>query len=97
MDTKTFLQTILPSSGVKYVMRLKPRPNNPKGDASIHYIAPDAEEAAELILNLDRKFGITSVYFRKSCKCCQFCITACVMHTHNCDNHVNSGGKAIAF
>ena len=63
MDTKTFLQTILPSSGVKYVMRLQPRPNNPKGDASIHYVAPDAEEAAELILNLDRKYQDANIYF----------------------------------
>lgn len=63
MDTKTFLSTILPTRGVKYVMRLKPRPNHPKGDASIHHIAPDAEEMAELVQELDNKHRDCNIYF----------------------------------
>lgn len=60
MDTTTFLKTILPESGVKYLMRLVPRPTK---DVSIHTTVATAEEAAEVLRAWDARYPEQNVYY----------------------------------
>jgi len=62
MDTLNFLKTILPSRGVYYLMRKVPRPNHPKGDATIHEVAGDVDDLADMVLQQDRK-GDQNIYY----------------------------------
>ena len=63
MNTDTFLKTILPEHGVKYIMRLIPRPGNPLGDATVHEVLGDVEDVAARVLELDRKYPTHNIYF----------------------------------
>jgi len=62
MDTKQFLEMILPSRGVIFVQRIKPRPGHPKGDATVLYPVADADDAADKALELDRADN-SNIYF----------------------------------
>lgn len=61
MDTLSFLKTILPESGIKYVMRLVPREGKP--DFPIHTVYDTAEELAENILAIDAKYDQHNTYY----------------------------------
>lgn len=61
MDTTTFLRTILPTSGVLFIAKIKRRAA--QHDQTIHYPVADADEAAVKALELDEEFPQDNVYF----------------------------------
>ena len=63
MDTITFLRTILPRSGFIYVARIRKAKGEGRKDQTIHAVAPDADEAAALLLEWDRKYPDQNIYY----------------------------------
>lgn len=63
MDTKTFLQTILPRSGFIYIARIRKANGTRRKDQTIHTVAPDAEAAASTLLEWDRKYPDQNIYY----------------------------------
>ena len=65
MDTKTFLKTLLPESGIKFVASIRPRknPQPGKATATIHYPVADYDEAADKAILIDRTEANDNVYF----------------------------------
>ena len=63
MDTRTFLETILPRSGFIYIARIRKAKGDGRKDQTIHTVAPDAEEAATQLLDWDRKYPDQNIYY----------------------------------
>ena len=63
MDTKTFLETILPRSGFIYIARIRKAKGEGRKDQTIHTVAPDADEAAAKLLEWDRKYPDQNIYY----------------------------------
>lgn len=61
MDTKTFLSTILPERGFKFVARIHPRVG--KKDATIHYPMVDFDDMVDKLLELDRSYSNDNIYY----------------------------------
>ena len=63
MDTKTFLQAVLPKSGLYYSMRFVPLENHPRGGAAIHNTYGDIDDFADGLLSQDSRYQRDNVYF----------------------------------
>ena len=61
MDTTTFLNMILPSSGIYFAQRIHSRPG--KKDATILYPQSDIADLADKLLALDEQFPADNIYY----------------------------------
>ena len=62
MDTRTFLEFVLPSNGVKYVAQYRRKLDHPKGGVFLHKAFQDLDLMSDAILDLDRSTN-DNVYF----------------------------------
>ena len=65
MDTNTFLRMILPRDGFIYVARIRKGVDKEgkQKSVTVHSVAPDADEAASLLLALDAKHPTDNIYY----------------------------------